>query len=295
MRKAKLLFLAAVIACGTLAFTSGCSSSPAVEETPEDPVMAGPESPTGSRWGQYLVVMTDLERERFMEIDGEFERNQWLRREGIDVRAELNHFLERGLNVDTVHRRLRQTPDEVMQDADTTTMFFSRYNTQSRTEFWLKFEGDSLIAWNSYTMEQQARERELLDFQQQLMRRFNTVLRRGMGMNEINRNAAGAQADLNRVERAHHERTTNPDYRGTRSVSTRDYIIAEQLLYARSRNEMFEWFHGRTPNERIIQRPFETHRYHMTHTDLRGNETLILVDFVFEDGLLANWFIYHER
>ena len=35
--------------------------------------------------------------------------------------------------------------------------------------------------------------------------------------------------------------------KGARSVSSGDYLIAEDLLYARSRNELFAWFQGRQP------------------------------------------------
>jgi hypothetical protein len=295
MRKAMFLLLGAFTALGAVAGTSGCSSSGMQARGGEPEVVGTPSAPSRSRWSQYLAVMTDLERERFFEVDGEFEREQWIRREGIDVRADLSRRLARGLSPADVRRRVPEAPDETIRDGSTTMMFFSRFNTQSRTEYWVKFENDSLVTWNSYTIEQQDRERELLDFQQRLMRRFNIVLERGMGMQEINRNANLAREDLRRVEAAHHETTTRGDYRGVMQFSSRNYIVAEQLLYARTRAELFEWFHGREPDERIIQRPFETHRYYMTHTDVRGNETLITAEFIFENGLLERWYVYHER
>jgi len=293
MRKAMLFMLGACTALGALAFSAGCSSSQDVRGSGPE-VVGATSAPTRTRWSQYLVVMSDLERERFFEIDGEFEREQWIRRHGIDVRADLSRRLARGISVENARRRVSEAPDEIVRDGNTTMLFFSRFNTQSRTQYWLKFQDDQLVTWNSYTIEQQDRERELLDFEQRLMGRFNIVLKRGMGMHEINRNANLARDHLNRTERAHHETTTRGDYRGVMQVSTRNYIVAEQLLYARTQNELFEWFQGRVVDERIIQRPYETHRYFMTHNDLRGEETIIVVEFVFLNGLLERWYVYHE-
>jgi hypothetical protein len=297
MRKALLLLLGApVLALAACGSTEYVEPEPAVEEEVDTFPAPEPYVPLSTNgWSRFLVVMTNKERNDFLGIDGRPEREQWLRRNGIDVRADLAEKLSRGMTIDQARRGIAESPDEVLRDGDTTTMFFSRYNTLSFTHFWLKFEDGKLLSWNSYTREQQDRERELLDFQQRLMRKFNTVLERGMGMNAINRQAAAARDDLNRVQTAHRERTEDADYRAGRSVSARDYIIAEQLLYAQTRNELFEWFQGRIPDQIIHQRPFETHRYYLLHRDLRGNETLVTAEFVFEGGALKDWFVYHER
>lgn len=291
MRIALIFMLGAAVA-----LLAACGSSPPEVRGPGPEAVAQPYStPSQSRWGSFLVVMTDKERGEFLDIEGDSQREQWLRRTGIDVRAELSQQLSRGISEEAARRRVGGSPDEALRDGRTATLFYSRFNTQSMTYFWLKFENDQLVSWNSYTREQQDRERELLAFEQRLLRKFDTVLERGMGMNAINRQAAAAREDLNQVELAHRERTADSDYRDGRSVSSRDYIIAEQLLYARTRNELFEWFQGRQPDHVISQDPFERHRYNMLHTDLRGKETVVTAEFVFESGTLKDWFVFHER
>lgn len=291
MRTALMLMLGAAVtvlaACG--------SSPPQARGSGPQAVSHQLNAPSRSRWSPYLVVMTDKERAEFLDIEEDAERETWLRRTGIDVRADLSQQLSRGLSEEAARRRVGGTPDEAMRDGRSATLFYSRYNTQSMTYFWMKFENDQLLSWNSYTREQQDRERELLAFEQRLLRKFDTVLERGMGMNAINRQAAAARNDLNQVELAHRERTSDADYREGRSVSSRDYIIAEQLLYARTRNELFEWFQGRQPDRIFQQDPFERHLYNMVHTDTRGKETTVTAEFVFESGTLKDWFVYHER
>ena len=124
--------------------------------------------------------------------------------------------------------------------------------------------------------------------------KFNTVLERGIGVNEITRRDNNARDDLNRVELAHREVIANPDYKGARKVSSGDYLIAEDLLYARMRNELFSWFQGREPDHIIVHRPFETRQYFMTYKDLNGDETIVIAEFIFRDGLLQDWFVYHD-
>lgn len=289
MRKALLLLLGIVVVA-----IGGCASS---EDFPGrgPEALGGPASaPTRSPWSQYVTVMTDKERTTFLDIEGSFEREQWIRRQGIDVRADLARRLARGISVEAAKRRIIEVPDETRRTGRTTYLFYSRYNTTSRTHFWLRFEDDQLLSWNSYTQEAQDRERELLEFEQRLMRKFDTVLRKGMGVNEIRRQADNARQDLNKVEMAYRERIADPNYKAGRNVGNRDYIIAEQLLYAKTRNELFEWFQGREPDKIIIHRPFETHQYNMVHTDIRGVERIVTAEFVFENGALVDWFVFHE-
>lgn len=284
-----------LLALGVLAlFFTACSSS-GPEVRGRGPETAGViNAPTKTRWSSQLQVMTDKERTEFLDIDDDFEREMWLRRNGIDVRADLHAKLSRGISVDAAKRRISEPVDAETRDGRTVMLFFSRYNTESRTNFYLKFEGDQLVTWNSYTLAQQSREEELIEFEARLMRKFDTVLEKGMGPAAIRKQAENAQSDLNRVEVAHRESITD-DFKGARKVSYSDYIIAEQLLYAKTRNELFAWFQGREPDKVIIHRPFENHLYYMTHKDIRGNETLITAEFVYESGQLAAWYVYHER
>jgi hypothetical protein len=296
MRQAAVAMLAG---CG-LFLLLGCGSSP--EPIPEEPAEAeaGPVpeyvAPTGhSAWSAYLQVMSDKERTAFLSIAGDFERRQWLRAEGVDVRAELSAKLSRGMAERDATGRIADTPDEVTRSGATSTYFYSRFNGAGRTNFWLRFEEGRLSGWNTFTVEQQDRVREVLEYQQTLMRRFNTVLRRGMGMHEIRRQAENARANLNRVELAYRETLQNDEYRGGRRVSSSDYVVAEQLQYARAQMELYEWFLGREPSRVIVHRPFETHRYESLYRDRRGNETELVVEFVFEDGRLVEWFVFYER
>ena len=290
MRKSVLFFVLA----GALALVAGCSSSP--ELRGDGPTAVGSVStPTKSRWSTYLQVMSDKERTEFLDIADNFEREQWIRRNGIDVRADLDRRLSRGISIDAAKRRIEEAPDEVTKRGDSTMIFYSRYNTESRTNFWLLFRADQLVSWNAHTIADQDRERHLLEFESALMDKFDTVLKRGIGMSEINRNANNARDDLNKVELQHREKIGDPDYKGARQVSSDNYLVAEDLLYARSRNELFAWFQGREPDHIIIHRPFETHQYFMTYTDLDGTETVVTAEFIFENGLLQDWFVYHEK
>ncbi|MCB9894622.1 MAG: hypothetical protein H6839_09245 [Planctomycetes bacterium] len=290
MRISVLFFVLA----GALALVAGCSSGPEVRG--DGPTAVGTVStPTKSRWSTYLQVMSDKERTTFLDIADSFEREQWIRRNGIDVRADLDRRLSRGISVDAAKRRIEEAPDEVTKRGDSTMIFYSRYNTESRTNFWLLFRADQLVSWNAHTIAEQDRERHLLEFESALMDKFDTVLKRGIGMAEINRNADNARDDLNRVELHHREKIGDPDFKGARQVSSDNYLAAEDLLYARSRNELFEWFQGREPDHIIIHRPFETHQYFMTYTDLDGTLTVVTAEFIFENGLLQDWFVYHER
>lgn len=290
MRKALLLF-----ACVAALVLAACGSSEKFPGRGPTAIDQPSGAPTRSRWSQYLVVMTDKERTEFLDIQGEFEREQWVRRNGIDVRADLSRRLARGISVEAAKRRILEVPDETHKHGRSTYLFYSRFNTASRTHFWLRFENDQLLSWNSYTQEQQDRERELIEFETRLMRKFDTVLAKGMGVAEIKRQADNARQDLNKVEMAYRERMADPNYKGGRNVGSRDYIIAENLLYARTRNELFEWFQGREADKIIIHRPFETHQYYMLHRDIRGVERIVTAEFVFENGGLVDWFVFHER
>ncbi|MBX3473355.1 MAG: hypothetical protein KF754_03165 [Planctomycetes bacterium] len=273
---------------------AACSSGPEVKG--RGPTALGTVSaPTKTRWSGYLQVMSDKERLEFLAIDDSFEREQWIRRHGVDVRADLAGRLARGISVEAAKRRIIEAPDEVTKDGSTTMLFYSRYNTQSRTNFYLLFESDQLVSWNSYTLEEQERERHLLEFEAKLMRKFNTVLEVGMGAPAIRKQAENAQSDLNRVELAHREKIANPDFKGAGAPSFSDYIVAETLLYARSRNELFAWFQNRTADKIVIHRPFESHQYYMTHKDIRGRETQVIAEFLFESGRLVAWYVYHEK
>jgi hypothetical protein len=291
MHKATLLLLG--VAVGLLV---GCGSSEPFPGRGPETINQPATAPVRSHWSSYLVVMTDKERTEFLAIEGDQSREQWLRRTGVDVRADLSGRLSRGISVESARRRIMDVPDQTHRDGRTTMLFYSRFNTESRTYFWLKFENDQLISWNSYTREQQDREREVLEFEQKLMRKFDATLERGMGINEINRQAANARTDLNRVQDTYRDTVSDSDYKGVYSkANTRSYLVAENLLYAQTRNELFEWFQGRQPDKVIIQRPFETHRYFSTYKDLRGRETVITVEFVFEDNQLLDWFVFHEN
>jgi hypothetical protein len=290
MRLRNLLVLAAFSAVAL----AGCSSGPEVRG--DGPQTVGATSvPSKSRWSNYLQVMSDKERIQFLDIEDTFDREQWIRRNGIDVRSDLSRRLARGISVDAAKRRILETPDEVTKRGDTTMMFYSRYNTESRTNFWLLFKADQLVSWNAHSEGQMDRERHLLDFESRLMQKFDTVLRRGMGIAEIRRQAENARENLNKVTLAHGERLADPAYKGVRSVSSGDYLIAEDVLYAMKRDELFAWFQGREANHIIIHRPYETHQYFMTHTDLDGTETQVVAEFIFMNGLLEDWFVYHER
>lgn len=285
-------FLPVLLLCALIG--AGCSSGPEVRGN-------GPEglgtvsAPTKTRWSAYLQVMTDKERLEFLDIQDSFDREQWIRRQGIDVRADLQGRLARGISVEAARRRIFEVPDEVSKDGTTTMLFYSRYNTQSRTNFYLMFESDQLVSWNSYTLEEQEREKSLLEFEAKLMRKFNTVLEVGMGAPAIRKQAENAQADLNRVELAHREKIANPDFKGAGKASFSDYIVAESLLYAKNRAELFAWFQNRDADKVIIHRPFETHQYYMVHRDVRGRETVVTAEFVFESGRLQQWYVYHEE
>lgn len=290
MRIALLLLLAVGVA-----FIGACSSTESFPGRGPEGLDQPSGAPTRSRWSQYLIVMSDKERTEFLDVEGEFEREQWIRRRGIDVRADLSRRLARGISVEAARRRIIEVPDETHRHGRSTYLFYSRYNTTSRTHFWLRFENDQLLSWNSYTQHEQDRERELIDFENRLMRKFDTVLEKGMGIQEIKRQADNARQDLNKVEMAYRERLGDPNYKAGRNVGSRDYIIAENLLYAKTRNELFEWFQGREPDKIIIHRPFETHQYYMLHRDIRGVERIVTAEFVFENGGLVDWFVFHER
>lgn len=291
MRASVLLMMAAA---GLL--IGACSSGPEARGSgPEAVGTTG--TPTKSRWSPYLQVMSDNERIEFLAIEDNFEREQWIRRKGIDVRADLDRRLSRGLSLAAAQNRIDAPLDEKSERGDTTMLFYSRFNTESSTNFWLMFQNNQLVSWDSYAVEDQRREREILDFEARLMNKFNTVLKRGMGVEEIRRQAANSRENLNRVRLAHRESMPDPTFKGRAEIKadTSDYLVAEALLFAETQAELFAWFQGREPDHIVVHRPFETHKYFMTHVDLWGNETEIIIEFVFRSGSLENWFIYHDK
>ncbi|MHC4841144.1 MAG: hypothetical protein ACYTDT_09350 [Planctomycetota bacterium] len=247
-----------------------------------------------SRWGKYLEVMTDKERDEFFGISDTFDRNQWIRTNGMDVRVDLAKVLSKGMSKSAAKKSVKDPVEDTVDNGDSHMAFYSRFNTVSRTNYYLVFHKGKLASWHSYTREDQDRNRELFAFESKLMRKFDTVLEVGMGVNEIRRQAENARNDLNRVKVATRDVTSEDTYKGVRSASYGNYIIAEQLLLAESRNELFKWFQGRDADKIVVQRPYENHQYYMVHKDLRGNETVVIAEFVFRDGLLKRWFVYHE-
>jgi hypothetical protein len=57
---------------------------------------------------------------------------------------------------------------------------------------------------------------------------------------------------------------------------------------------MLAWF-DREPDYKIIHRPFETHQYFLNYKSNRGAVETVTVEFIFRDGLLEQWFVYHEE
>ena len=239
--------------------------------------------------------MTNRERETFLDIFGGFDRQQWIRRQGIDVRADLNRQLSRGISVLAAKKRLSDPLELTDKRGNTTMLYYSRFNTQSRTSYYLKFRDDQLVSWNAYTREQQDRQRGLLAFENRLMRRFDITLERGMGIRAIKSQAKFARDQLNRVELALRDTITSDEYKGVGKPSASDYIVAETILLAQSRNELFAWFYNREPDKIVIHRPFETHQYFLSYKSVRGDTETVIVEFVFRGGLLEVWYVYHDR
>ncbi len=248
-----------------------------------------------STWGKYLDVMTDKERDEFFAISDSFERKQWVRRNGVDVRADLAKKLTKGLKKGAAMKRIKDRVEDTIENGDSTLVLYSRFNTVSRTNFYLVFHKNTLASWGSYTRENQDRNREVFDFESRLMRKFDTVLKVDMGANEIRKQAENARKGLNDVKIATRDVTGEPDYKGTHTNSYANYIVAEQILLAETRNELFKWFQGRDADKVLVQRPYETHQYYMLYTAADGAETVITAEFVFKDGLLKRWFVYHEK
>ncbi|MDH5642054.1 MAG: hypothetical protein OEY28_12235, partial [Nitrospira sp.] len=288
MRKAVLcaLFLPLV--------TVACGSDP-------EPMGRGPEvveevrARHATRWSRYLEVMSDKERLEFFEIDEDDDRDQWLRRNGLDVRADLHARLEVGLSVSAAKNRMRDEIDEEVRRGDETTLHYSRFNTLSRTNYYLHFVNDRLEGWDAYTTEAQDRDRGLREFEQRLRRRFDITLKVGMGPDAIRKLATNAQRHLDDVRAAHAEELNSGDYKGGQTPSSTGYIIDEQIRLAESRNALYAWFNNREPDEEIVHGHRVTHRYLISYKSLRGRTETVTVDFMFNDGRLAKWYVYHEE
>jgi len=276
---------------------AACQSSPEPQgEGPRD--MRPPSAPSRSQWNAYLRSMSENERLEFLAIQDDTARMQWLRRTGIDVRTDLDGRLARGLTVADARARIPEKPEDISRDGTTTMLFYSRFNTQSRTNFYLLFEADQLVSWNSFTLEKQERQKSLLDYEARLMKKFNIMLRRGMGMNAIRRQAENAQADENSARIAVSETlqgSRNRTYRGAGQATFSDYVVAESLLYAKDRNELYSWFLNRQPDKVVSQQPYERHLYYVPHRDARGNDATVIVELVFLNGQLEAWYVFHEE
>ncbi len=296
----KKLFLSGLLATGFVApsmFVASCSSDPEVRGNGPEYV-GNATAPTRTRWSRYLQVMSDKERITFMEIEDDFDREQWIRREGIDVREELSRKLARGMSVAAAKSRMDGKPDEEIDRNDSTMLFYSAFNTRSRTNVYLKFDADSLTSWGSYTIEQQDRQRDLLNFESDLMRLFNRVLKRGMAPSTIRNTAKNAQEDVNRTRLANRDYLDNREEQDgalKHKSNTYDFVVEESLLLAEMRNDLYAWFRGREPDEVILHRPFETHRYKVDFKSRRGYEETVIVDFVYKSGMLEEWYVYHDE
>jgi hypothetical protein len=97
------------------------------------------------------------------------------------------------------------------------------------------------------------------------------------------------------VELTLRDKLASDAYKGAGKATFSDYIVAENLMYARDKNELFSWFQNRQPDRVITQLPFERHQYFMAHKDPRGNENIVIAEFVFLNGLLEAWYVYHEE
>lgn len=303
---------------------AGCGSSqPAVKGKGPTNVSVAPHV---SFWQQYLQVMTERERVAFLEILDDKQRMTWLRTNGIDVRAELATKLARGMTVETAKSRLNDPLDHQDKRGDAQMLYYSRFNGDTYTNYYLKFESNQLVNWNAYTLAQQDRTLDLVTFEAEISRRLDTVLRPGIGPRTIQQIAAIARKRLDETLGAHRERLTNTnkeqrtDYKrrikieydpvtkqykatdadeGGREVvvhrpSEYNYIVNEQVILSTSQADMLGWF-AIEPSRKIVHRPFETHLFYIPYRSKRGDVETVIVEFSFKDGLLEQWFVYHDE
>jgi len=312
---------ALICALSLLALISGaCSSSRDVQGEGPRAIGSG-EAPQPGPWSKYVQVMTERERLEFLEIIDDSERKLWLARNGVDVRAELATRLSRGISVDAAKRRINDPLDAEDKRGGDTMLYYSRYNTQSRTNYYLHFRADQLMSWNTYTLEQQERTLGLVQFETELVRKFDAYLERGMGPATIRSLGSNSKKHLDNTNLALRERTSDGDYKGPVEVVTetgpdgkprnvakrggtkestfnrpdfKNYAVAEQVLLAQTKADMLAWF-DREPDNKIAHRPFENHLFYLPYKSVRGATETVIVEFVFRDGRLEDWFVYHDE
>lgn len=319
---------ALIFALALAAVTSAaCSSGPEVQGNAPQPVGGG-ASPQRGTWSKYIQVMTERERMAFFDLIDDHDRRLWLTRNGIDVRAELAERLVRGISVDAAKRRINDPLDHEEKRGQDTMLFYSRYNTESRTNYYLQFRSDQLISWNTYTLAQQERTLGLMRFELDLIRKFDAYLEPGMGPEEIRSLATRSKKNADDTALALRDRVTDGNYKGPVEVVaeegpdgkkvlkakrggsretvyhqpwlegtnayTTSHVVEERMLMAQSKAEMLAWV-DREPDNRIIHRPFETHQFFLAYKSTRGAVERVTVEFVYRNGLLENWFVYHDE
>lgn len=314
----------ALICALLAALVAGCSSGPSVQG--EGPTaITGNSAPTPGPWSKYVQVMTERERLEFLNIMDDRTRRLWLARKGIDVRVELAERLTRGISVEAAKRRINDPLDSEDKRGNETMLYYSRFNTESRTNYYLSFRSDQLVSWNTYTLAQQQRTLGLISFENELMRKFDAYLKPGMGPDAIRSLGVQAKKNLDNTQLALRERLTDSNYKGpvevvveagpdgkprnvARRGGTRETIyqhpyyederksleVQEQMELARGKAELLSWF-DRDADYKVIHRPFESHQFFLTYKSLRGDVEVVTVEFVYRDGLLQEWFVYHEE
>jgi hypothetical protein len=311
--------------CALLAgLIAGCSSGPeAMGEGPQP--LGTTNAPAPGPWSKYIQVMTERERLEFLNILEDKERKLWLARKGIDVRAELADRLSRGISVEAAKRRISDPLDHEDKRGNETMLYYSRYNTESRTNYYLTFRSDQLTNWNTYTLAEQQRTLGLITFENELMRKFDAYLKVDMGPGAIRSLGVQAKKNLDNTQLALRERISDPNYKGPVEVvvengpdgkprnvakrgGSRETVyhhpyyederrgaeVEEQIELARGKSELLSWF-DREPDYKIIHRPFETHQFFLTYKSMRGEIETVTVEFVYRDGLLKEWYVYHEE
>lgn len=303
---------------------AGCSSGPSAMGEGPQPMGRG-NTPQPGAWSKYIQVMTERERLEFLNIMDDKDRRQWIARKGIDVRAELSERLSRGISVEAAKRRINDPLDSESKRGNETMLYYSRFNTESRTNYYLTFRSDQLTNWNTYTLAEQQRTMGLVSFENELMRKFDAYLEPGMGPETIRSLGTQAKKNLDNTNLALRERLSDPNFKGSVEVvveagpdgkprnvarrgGTRETIyhhpyyederkgaeVEEQLLLARGKADFLAWF-DRDADYKIIHRPFETHQFFLTYKSARGEIETVTVEFVYRDGLLEEWYVYHEE
>lgn len=314
----------ALICALLAAMVGGCSSGPSVRGEGPRPITSS-SAPTPGPWSKYIQVMTERERMEFMGIMDDGERRRWIARQGIDVRVDLAERLTRGISVEAAKRRISDPLEAEDKRGTETMLYYSRFNTETRTKYYLSFRSDQLVSWNTYTLAQQDRTLGLITFENELMRKFDAYLKPGMGPDGIRSLGVQAKKHLDATQLALRERLTDSNYKGpvevvveqgpdgkprnvARRGGTREAIynhpyyederksleVQEQMELARGKAELLSWF-DREPDYKIIHRPFETHQFFLTYKSVRGDVETVTVEFVFRDMRLEAWYVYHEE